>query len=95
VIHSQRTDESVCAHSAGSAMADCPQRDRANGPRDQEEKHRWSSAMSHSIIVGLARLRRHPLPAGLGQRSRMSPEPRSQRLPSMDSFWKVDYNVSG
>jgi len=60
VIHSQRTDESVCAHSAGSAMADCPQRDRANGPRDQEEKHRWSSAMSHSIIVGLARLRRHP-----------------------------------
>jgi hypothetical protein len=60
VIHSQRTDESVCAHSASSPMADRPQRDRANGPRDEKEKHRWSSAMSHSIIVGLARLRRHP-----------------------------------
>ena len=60
LIHSQRTDESACAHSASSAMAHCPQRDRANGPRDEEKTYRGSSATSHSIIVGLARLRRHP-----------------------------------
>jgi hypothetical protein len=40
VIDSQRTDESACAHSASSAMADCPQRGRANGPRDEEETYR-------------------------------------------------------
>ena len=55
-------------------MADCPQRDRANGPPDEKETHGWSSAPSHSIIVGLARLGRRPLPAGLRQRSEMSPE---------------------
>jgi hypothetical protein len=57
-------------------MADCPQRDRANGPRDEEETYRWSSATSHSIIVGLARVAAIPQPAGLRQGSGVSPHRR-------------------
>jgi hypothetical protein len=83
VIHSQRTDESACAHSASSAMADCPQRDRANGSRDEEETCRCSNATSHSIIVGLARLRRHsPTPRiapVFGNDARAAPGGRSRK----------------
>jgi len=52
VIHSQRTDESSCAHSAGSAMAHCP-----------AARPAWASCQ---VIFGCASVRECPPTDGDG-----------------------------